>query len=82
MARIDELFGIDAQAREQNLDHAARHALRLERSKPLVEVIRGEVEAARDASLPSSALGKAAIITTRSRSGGSSRASWSIPSWS
>jgi transposase len=63
VARIDDLFGIDAQARELNLDHAARHALRLERAKPLVEVIRGEVEAARDASLPSSALGKAANYT-------------------
>jgi transposase len=60
VARIDDLFGIDAQAREQNLDLAARHALRLERAKPLVEIIRGEIEAARDASLPSSALGKAA----------------------
>jgi len=60
---IDELFGIDAQARERDLDHAARHALRLERAKPLVEVIRKEVEAARDASLPSSALGKAANYT-------------------
>ena len=63
VARIDDLFGIDAQAREQNLDHAARHALRLERAKPLLEIIRGEVEAARDASLPSSALGKAANYT-------------------
>jgi transposase len=60
---IDELFGIDAQARERDLDHAARHALRLERAKPLVQVIRGEVEAARDTSLPSSALGKAANYT-------------------
>ncbi len=63
VARIDELFGIDALARAQNLDLAARHALRLERSKPLLGVIRTEVEAARDASLPSSALGKAAHYT-------------------
>jgi transposase len=63
VARIDELFGIDALARAQNLDLDARHVLRLERSKPLLEVIRGEVEAARDASLPSSALGKAANYT-------------------
>jgi transposase len=63
VALIDDLFGVDAQARELNLDHAARHALRLERAKPLVEVIRGEVEAARDACLPSSALGKAANYT-------------------
>jgi len=60
---IDELFGIDVQARQQNLDHAARHALRLEWTQPLVGIIRGEVEAARDASLPSSALGKAANYT-------------------
>ena len=60
---IDELFGIDALAREQKLDHAARHVLRLERAQPLVGIIRGEVEAARDASLPSSALGKAANYT-------------------
>ena len=63
VARIDDLFGIDAQAREQNLDHPARHALRLERAKPLLEMIRREVEAARDAGLPSSALGKAANYT-------------------
>jgi hypothetical protein len=63
VARVDDLFGVDAQAREQNLDHAARHALRLERAQPLVEIIRGEVEAARDASLPSSTLGKAANYT-------------------
>ena len=61
--RIDELFGIDAVAREENLDHAARHVLRLEKAKPLVETIRGEVEAARDACLPASALGKAAHYT-------------------
>ena len=63
VARIDELFGVDARAREGNLGHAARHALRLERAAPLLETIRGEVEAARDASLPSSALGKAANYT-------------------
>jgi len=61
--RIDELFGIDALAREQELGHAARHILRLERARPLVEIICGEVEAARDACLPSSALGKAVHYT-------------------
>ena len=63
VARIDELFAIDAQAREQNLDHAARHALRVGRAKPLLEIIRKEVERARAAALPSSALGKAANYT-------------------
>ena len=60
---IDDLFGIDAVARVEKLDHAARHVLRLERAQPLVEIIHGEVKAARDASLPSSALGKAANYT-------------------
>jgi hypothetical protein len=60
VALIDDPFGTDAQARELNLDHAVRHALRLERAKPLLEIIRRE----------------------DSRSGGSSSASWSIPSWS
>jgi transposase len=60
---IDDLFGIDALAREDKLDHAARHLRRLESAQPLVETIRGEVEAARNASLPSSALGKAANYT-------------------
>jgi len=63
VARMDDLFGIDALAREQKLDHAARHALRLERAKPLVEKIGEEVEAVRQASLPASALGKAANYT-------------------
>jgi transposase len=60
---LDELFGIDAVAREEKLDHAARHVLRLESAQPLLEIIHGDVKAARDASLPSSALGKAANYT-------------------
>ena len=60
---IDELFGIDAVARAEKFDHTARHVLRLESAQPLVETIHGEVEAARDGSLPSSALGKAANYT-------------------
>ncbi len=63
VARIDDLFAIDAIARTQHLDHAARHELRVQQAQPLVAIIRGEIEAARDASLPSSALGKAANYT-------------------
>jgi hypothetical protein len=37
--------------------------LRLEKAQPLLEIIHSEVEAARTASLPSSALGKAANYT-------------------
>jgi transposase len=60
---IDELFGIDARAREQGLDLAARQALRQQQARPLLERIRQQVEAARGAALPSSALGKAARYT-------------------
>src|ERR1017187_5953887 len=60
---IDDLFGIDALARADKLDHDARHLRRLESAQPLVETIRGAVEAARNASLPASALGKAANYT-------------------
>ena len=63
VARMDELFGIDARAREQNFDIAARHALRQEHAVPLLDLIRKEVERARGGALPSSALGKAANYT-------------------
>jgi hypothetical protein len=57
---IDDLFAIDAEARERGLDQEARHALRQERATPLLETIKRETEAARSAVLPASALGKAA----------------------
>jgi len=63
VALMDELFGIDAQAREQQLDHAARHALRQQEARPLVGLIGEEIEAIRKDSLPASALGKAASYT-------------------
>lgn len=59
VARADELFAIDAEARNAGIDLTSRHALRQERSRPLLELIRREMEAARHAVLPSSALGKA-----------------------
>ena len=43
---MDELFEIDAEARAQNLDHAARHALSLERAKPLLDLLKPQIEAA------------------------------------
>jgi transposase len=63
VALMDELFGIDAQAREQHLDHAGRHALRQQEARPLVEIIEKKVKAIRKDSLPGSALGKAASYT-------------------
>jgi transposase len=63
VARIDELFSIDAEARSANLDHAARHALRLERARPLLDRLKPQIEAARREALPASALGRAAQYT-------------------
>lgn len=63
--RIDELFAIDAQARAQKLDHAARHVLRLEHARPLLDLIKQQIEAVRSEVLPASALGKAASYTLR-----------------
>jgi transposase len=63
VARIDELFGIDAHARQRKLDFAARHALRRQHARPLLDLIRNDVEAARAGALPSSTLGKAAHYT-------------------
>ncbi|MCP4991536.1 MAG: transposase, partial [Colwellia sp.] len=48
---------------ERNLDFAARHTLRQEHAAPLLDLIRGDVEAALADALPSSTLGKAAKYT-------------------
>jgi transposase len=62
-ARIDELFSIDAEARTANLDHAARHKLRLERSRPLLDTLKPQIEAAQREALPANALSRAARYT-------------------
>ena len=59
MERIDDLFAIDARARNAGMDHGARHVLRQERSRPLLDIIREQMKAAQMAALPASALGKA-----------------------
>ena len=58
VARVDELFAVDAGARDAGMDHGARHVLRGERSRPLLDVMKKEMEAAQAAVLPASALGK------------------------
>ena len=63
VARIDELFAIEAEARAAQLDHAARHTLRLERAQPLLTGLKPQIEAAQAQALPASALGKAARYT-------------------
>src|SRR6202171_5104829 len=38
--QLDELFGIDAQARKEGLSQIDRHVLRLQKSKPLLEELK------------------------------------------
>jgi transposase len=63
VARINELFAVDAEARNADLSDEQRHVLRGERSRPLLEVLKKEMEAARATVLPASALGKAVNYT-------------------
>ena len=59
VARMDELFALDAEARRKGLTVAARHVRRQETAKDLLDDIRGKVEVARSFALPSSVLSKA-----------------------
>jgi len=63
VAQIDELFGVDAQARQEGLSQIDRHVLRLEKSQPLLEQIKATIQAARTGALPKSALAKACDYT-------------------
>jgi len=63
VAQIDELFAIDARARAENFDHAARHALRQQQARPLLELLKPRIEAVGAQVPPSSALGKAVTYT-------------------
>ena len=58
-----ELASNDAQAREQALSPENRQLLRLEKSKPLLEEIKTQIQAARSGSLPKSVLAKACNYT-------------------
>ncbi len=60
---IDDLFRIDATARAQNLDLAARDQLRQQQARPLLETIRQQIEAAQEQALPASKLGGANAYT-------------------
>jgi transposase len=63
VAWMDDLFAIDAEARAENMNHAARHALRFERMPALLDDIRAQILAAQKSALPKSATGKAAHYT-------------------
>ena len=63
VAQINALFAVDAEARVGNLNQTERHALRQQKARPLLTVIRKQVESAQAIALPASALGKAATYT-------------------
>jgi transposase len=63
VAQMDELFGIDAQARQEGLSQIDRHVVRLQKSKPLLEQIKAAIQATRTDALPKSALAKACDYT-------------------
>ena len=63
MLLIDDLFGIDAEARAQSLDWGSRDQLRQQQARPLLETIREQIEAARGQALPASKLGGAITYT-------------------
>jgi hypothetical protein len=60
---MDKLFAIDAQAREENMDHAARHALRHEKAPPLLAELRTHILEMSKTVLPKSAAGQACSYT-------------------
>jgi transposase len=63
VATIDELFAIDAQAREQNLSLIERDGLRQQMAPPILQSIKSQIEVAKGQSLPKSALAKACNYT-------------------
>jgi transposase len=65
VSRIDDLFAIDAESRQQGLTVAARHIRRQERAPTTLEVLRKRIEMTQIKALPSSALGKACQYTLR-----------------
>ena len=63
VARMDELFAVDAEARRRAIGLTGRHALRQERAKPLLDDIRSRIQGAQFVALPSGALSKACHYT-------------------
>src|SRR5262249_55188282 len=63
VAQMNELFAIDAQARDEGLSKIDRHLLRMEKSNPLLDQIKTTIEATRANPLPKSALAKACNYT-------------------
>jgi len=65
VALMDELFAIDARARNEKMDNSARAALRLEEAPRLLDIIHEQILAMSKTALPKSAVGKACSYTLR-----------------
>jgi transposase len=63
VALIAKLFAI--QARDENMDHAARYTLRMQRAPLVLAELKAQMQAASRTALPSSPLGKACSYTLR-----------------
>jgi transposase len=63
VALMDELFAIDREARERNMDHGERDALRQQRAPALLQRLRTELLAMQKKVLPKSATGQATNYT-------------------
>jgi transposase len=60
---MDKLFAIDARARDEKMDHAARHALRQQEAPPLLDKIQAQILAMSKNVLPRSTAGEACAYT-------------------
>lgn len=63
VTRIDELFAIDREAREKNMNPAQRDALRQDRAPCLLEQLRADLLEIQKKALPKSTAGQAANYT-------------------
>ncbi|HEY6271621.1 MAG TPA: IS66 family transposase, partial [Terriglobales bacterium] len=63
VVRINQLFAVDGEAREQGLSLEARHQLRQQKAPALLEKIKTAIEAARAGALPGGLLAKACQYT-------------------
>ncbi|WP_035353581.1 IS66 family transposase [Edaphobacter aggregans] len=62
---MDKLFAIDARARDETMDHAARHALRQQEAPRLLDKIHTQILTMSGSVLPKSAAGKACNYALR-----------------
>ncbi len=62
---MDKLFAIDARARDEKMDHTARHALRQQEAPPLLDKIHAQILALSKNVLPKSAAGEACAYTVK-----------------